>query len=62
MLVPLKEWAAKHGLTHGGARVKANRGMIPAKKIGRDWLIEEDAENVDHRTNGLSKRWKGEEE
>lgn len=60
MLVPLKEWAKKNGLTPNSARIKAGRGMIPAKKMGRDWLIEHDAENVDHRCNGLSKRWKGE--
>ena len=52
MLIPLKEWAAKNGLAPNSARAKAKRGMIPATKIGYDWFIEPDAENVDHRRKG----------
>ena len=55
MLVHLKEWAYKNGLTHGSARVKALRGMIPAKKMGRDWFIEDDAPNIDHRRKEFKK-------
>ena len=60
MLVPLKVWAEKNGLAHSTARLKAGREMIPAKKMGRDWFIEDNAPNIDHRCNALSKRWKGE--
>ena len=62
MLVPLKVWAEKNGLAHSTARLKAGREMIPAKKMGRDWFIADNAPNIDHRCNGLSKRWKGEKD
>lgn len=50
MLISLKEWAARVGIDSSTARQKAGRGMLKtAVKIGRDWLIDEDEKNVDHR-------------
>lgn len=48
-LIPLKDWATKNGITPDTARQKALRGNLPAQKIGREWLIEEDTVNVDNR-------------
>lgn len=49
-LIALKEWAIKHGITDATARQRAQRGSFEtAVKIGRDWLIDEDEELVDHR-------------
>lgn len=50
MLITLKEWAIKHGITPDTARQRANRGAFKtAVKKGRDWFIEEDEELIDHR-------------
>lgn len=50
MLIPLSEWAENHGVAHVSARQKAARGGLPgAIKIGRNWVIEEDAPNPDAR-------------
>ena len=39
-LIPLKEWAAKNGISHATARQKAGRGgFLTARKVGRDWMI-----------------------
>ena len=52
MLIPLKEYARRHGKTPANARQKALRGGFQtAQKIGRDWMIEEDEEWVDHRVS-----------
>lgn len=49
MLITLKEWAERVGIDPATARQKAIRGAIPARKFGRDWVIEEDTPNTDHR-------------
>ena len=49
MLITLKEWAQRVGIDPITARQKAARGSIPAIKMGRDWVIEEDVKNIDHR-------------
>lgn len=59
-LIPLTQWAKKHNLEQSTARKKASRGVIPAVKMGRDWMIEEDVPNDDHRYGDLSRRWKSE--
>lgn len=61
-LIPLSEWAKQHGISRDGARQKAVRGALPAFKLGRIWVIDKDAENIDHRSGGLSKRWKKSED
>lgn len=48
-MIPLKEWAEKKGIKPASARQKAARGTIPATKIGRDWIIEEEEPNRDGR-------------
>lgn len=48
-MITLKEWALKVGISPATARQKAARGAIPAVKMGRDWLIEENTPNTDHR-------------
>lgn len=49
MLIPLKQWAEREGITPATARQKAARGAIPAKKMGRDWFIDDSISNSDKR-------------
>lgn len=59
MLIPLKEWAEQVGINPATARQKAGRGKLPAVKIGRDWLIEENTPNTDSRVvSGEYKNWR----
>ncbi|MGN0558389.1 MAG: hypothetical protein ACI4IS_02945 [Acutalibacteraceae bacterium] len=48
-LISLPEWAKKNGIAPASARQKVLRGYLPAVKIGRNWLIDEDQPNVDNR-------------
>ena len=49
-LISLVEYAAKHGKDPAPVRQKALRGGFQtARKIGRDWVIEEDEPYVDLR-------------
>lgn len=49
-LIPLKEWAARNGISHATARQKAGRGaFLTARKVGRDWMISAAEPNTDHR-------------
>jgi hypothetical protein len=49
-LIPLKEWAAMHGISPATARQKAGRGALrTARKVGRDWMISRYEPNEDHR-------------
>jgi hypothetical protein len=49
-LIPLKEWAARNGISAATARQKAGRGgFITARKVGRDWMISALEPNPDHR-------------
>lgn len=57
-LISLGEWADKQGIARATARQKAIRGSLKtAKKIGRNWVIEEDEPNIDNRRQGKSRRW-----
>lgn len=50
MLISLGEWARKNGISHATARQRAIRGSIKtAKKIGRNWVVEDYEVLVDHR-------------
>lgn len=50
MLISLVEYAARHGKTDSAARRMAmNGGFETAKKIGRNWVIEEDEPWPDKR-------------
>ena len=59
-LIPLKDWAEAHGLAPVSARQKAARGGFKtAVKIGRDWFINKDEDNPDHRIkSGKYKNWR----
>jgi hypothetical protein len=59
-LITLKEWAIAHGINPATARQKAGRGGFKtARKIGRDWFIDENEENIDNRVkSGKYKNWR----
>lgn len=48
-MIPLKEWAAQHGITPSTVRHKIAHGKLKAVKLGRDWFIEETTPNTDNR-------------
>ena len=49
-LVTCKEYAEKNGLSPVSVRHKCIRGGFKtARKIGRDWLIDDEEQNTDHR-------------
>ncbi len=49
-LIPLAEYATQIGKAEITVRQKCQRGTLPgAVKIGRDWLIPEDAQYTDKR-------------
>ena len=57
--ITLKEWAERVGIDPATARQKAGRGKLPAVKMGRDWVIEEDTPNTDGRIkSGKYKDWR----
>ena len=50
MLITVKEYAARHGVSPAAVRQKCERGGYKtAQKPGRDWLIDEDEEYTDLR-------------
>lgn len=52
-LITCREYAERNGLSPTSVRHKCMRGGFKtAKKIGRDWLIDEHEVNVDHRIRG----------
>ena len=58
-LIPLVKWAEAHHIASVTARQKAQRGSIPAVKMGRDWFIDADAPNTDNRVkSGKFKDWR----
>lgn len=51
MQISLAEYARRHGRQPATARQMAHRGGFKtAKKVGRDWLIDEDEPYPDHRS------------
>lgn len=48
-LISLTEYAALHKVNPSSVRRKILRGNLPAKKIGRNWLIEKEQPYTDHR-------------
>lgn len=59
-LIPLPEYAARIGKSPRSVRQKCQFGTLPgAVKIGRDWLIPEDATYPDSRVKtGEYKNWR----
>lgn len=54
--IPLKDWAEREGITDSRARQKALSGQLEtAKKIGRQWFIDEDEKNIDNRFKDVEK-------
>ena len=49
MLITIKEYAAREGVTVEAIRARIRRGRIPAVKLGRDWLVESDVSFTDRR-------------
>lgn len=58
MLITLKEWAARNGVKHNTARRRALAGSLPAIKVGRDWMIEENAVFTDRRKKNIASNTK----
>lgn len=59
--ITLKEWAEAHDVDPALIRQRAQRGTAPEGmvKIGRDWMIPEDAEPIDLRVKtGKYKDWR----
>ncbi len=49
-LISIKEYAERNGLLHDSVRHKCQRGTYKtARKIGRDWVIDEKEPNKDRR-------------
>ena len=49
-LITCKEYAEREGLSPTSVRHKCLRGGFKtAQKIGRDWLIDENEQNIDRR-------------
>ena len=59
-LITLKEFAERNGRSADSARQKANRsGFQTARKIGRDWFIDENEPYSDNREkSGKYKNWR----
>ena len=50
MLIPLTEYAKRHGKAPANARQLAGRGsFVTARKMGRDWFVDEDEPWPDRR-------------
>lgn len=49
-IIPIAQYAEKHGLTANAIRRRCIRGTLPgAVKLGRDWFIPADAPFPDYR-------------
>lgn len=59
-LVPIAQYAERLGITANAIRRRCLRGTLPgAVKIGRDWLIPENAPYPDYRVKtGKYRNWR----
>lgn len=59
-LIGLTEYAERHGKSPRTVRQKAQSGSFKtARKIGRNWVIDEDEPYVDNRViSGKYKNWR----
>lgn len=56
-LITIKEYAERHGRDISSVRQKAVRGTFKtARKMGRDWFIDEDEPYSDARHKDVQKR------
>lgn len=54
-MITLVEWAKRNGMNTATARKYANLKKIPAEKIGRDWMIDVEAEPVNYKAYNKKK-------
>ena len=58
-LIPIKEYAEKHGIDPATVRQRILRGAMPgAVKLANSWFVPRDLTLIDNRMGGRSKRWK----
>ena len=58
-LIPIKEYAEKHGIDPATVRQRILRGAMPgAVKLAGSWFVPGDMPLIDNRRDGRSKRWK----
>lgn len=56
-MITVKEYAERHGRDISSVRQKAVRGTFKtARKMGRDWFIDEDEPYSDARRKDVTKR------
>ena len=62
-LIPIKEYAEKHGIDPATVRQRILRGAMPgAVKMANSWFVPRDLPLIDNRRGGRSKRWENQEE
>ena len=62
-LIPIKEYAEKHGIDPATVRQRILRGAMPgAVKLANSWFVPRDLPLIDNRLGGRSKRWENQEE
>ena len=62
-LIPIKEYAKKHGIDPATVRQRILRGAMPgAVKLANSWFVPRDLPLIDNRRGGRSKQWENQEE
>ena len=62
-LIPIKEYAEKHGIDPATVRQRILRGAMPgAVKLANSWFVPRDLPLTDNRMGGRSNRWKENQE
>ena len=62
-LIPIKEYAAMHGVDASTIRHRIMRGVMPgAVMMAGSWFVPRDLPLTDNRRGGRSKRWKENQE
>ena len=62
-LIPIKEYAEKHGIDPATVRQRILRGVMSgAVKLAGSWFVPRDLPLTDNRRGGRSKRWENQEE
>ena len=58
-LIPIKEYAEKHGIDPATVRQRILRGAMPgAVKLANSWFVPRNLPLIDNRRGERSKRWK----
>lgn len=62
-LIPIKEYAEKHGIDPATVRQRILRGAMPgAVKLANSWFVPRYMPLIDNRRGERSKRWENQEE